>query len=81
MACLIYCILQIVQGGKVSRCPKLNCNSLENICGWIQSCMAKAYHIARLFHWKSFAVTDRSAKTAKLFHLERFAIYGIHPKA
>ena len=28
----------------------------------------------RLFHWKSFAVTHRSAKSAKLFHLKRFAI-------
>ena len=32
----------------------------------------------KLFHWKSFAVTNYSVKTAKLFHLEQFAIYGIH---
>ena len=31
----------------------------------------------KLFHWKNFAVTNYSAKTTKLFHLEQFAIYGI----
>ena len=30
----------------------------------------------KLFHWKSFVVTNHSTKTAKLFHLEQFAIYG-----
>ena len=29
------------------------------------------------FTGKSFAVTNYSAKTAKLFHLEQFAIYGM----
>ena len=28
----------------------------------------------KLFHWK-FCITDRSAKTVKLFHLERFDIF------
>ena len=27
-------LLQIFQGGKVLRYTKLNCNLLENICGW-----------------------------------------------
>ena len=31
-------------------------------------------HTARLFHLKSFVITDRSAK---LFHCERFAIHGL----
>ena len=31
----------------------------------------------KLFHWKSFVVTNYSAKTAKLFHLEQFAIYSM----
>ena len=35
----------------------------------------------KLFHWKSFTVTNYSAKTAKLFHLKQFAIYGILSKA
>ena len=51
-------------------------NSLENIHG----CMVILYGqtlLHRLLHWKSFVVIDRSTKTAKLFHLEQFAIYGI----
>ena len=52
---------------------KLNFNSLENIRG----CMVVLYGqslLHRLFHWKSFAVIDQSAKTVKLFQLEWFAI-------
>ena len=30
-----------------------------------------------LFHWKSFTITYRSAKTAKLFHREQF-YYGMY---
>ena len=55
---------------------EINCNSLENIHG----CMMIWYSqtlLHRLFHWKSFAVADQSMKTAKLFHLEQFAIYGM----
>ena len=33
--------------------------------------------IAQAISLEKFAVTDRSAKTAKLFHLELFATYGI----
>ena len=41
--------------------------------------MAKTYYTGALllFHWKSFAVTNRSAKNVKLFHLKRFTTYGI----
>ena len=31
----------------------------------------------RLFHCKSFTVTNQSVKTAKLINLKRFAIYSI----
>ena len=30
----LYCTLQIIQGGKILQYAKLNCNSLEIICGW-----------------------------------------------
>ena len=30
-----------------------------------------------MFRWKSFAVANQSVKTAKVFHLERIALYGI----
>ena len=30
-----------------------------------------------VIHWISFVITDRSAKTVKLFHRERLAIHGI----
>ena len=53
---------------------KLNCNSLENIHGWTVVLYVQSL-LHRLFHWKSFTVTSRSAKTAKLFHLKQFAIY------
>ena len=52
---------------------EINCNSLENIHG----CMVILYGqtlLHRLFHWKSFAVTDQSMKNAKLFHLEQFVM-------
>ena len=52
---------------------KLNYNSLENICGWT----VVLYDQSLLYRLKSFVVTDRSAKTVKLFYLERFAIYGM----
>ena len=48
-------ILQIVQGGKVSQYTKLNCNSLENICGWTVVLHGQSL-LHRLFHRKSFAV-------------------------
>ena len=33
-------------------------------------------HGQRLFDWKSFTVTDRSAKTTKPLHLEQSAMFG-----
>ena len=67
-------ILQIIQGGKVSRYAKLNCNLLENIHGWTVVLYGQSL-LHRLFHWKSVVVTDRSMKTTKLFHLAQLAIY------
>ena len=55
---------------------ELNFNSLENICGWMVVCMARP--VAQAISLEKFRDTDRSAKTAKPFHLERFAIYGMH---
>ena len=44
---------------------KLNCSSLENICGWtIVFCDQSPLH--RLLHWTGLAVTNQSAKTTKL---------------
>ena len=72
-----YRILQIVRGGKVSWYANLNCNSLENIRSWTVVLYGQSL-LHRLFHWKSFIVTNQFAKATKLFHLERFAIYGIY---
>ena len=50
---------------------ELNCNSqLDGI-------LVRPKPIAQAISLESFAVTDRSAKTAKLLHLKQFAIYGI----
>jgi len=59
--------LQTIQGGKLSRYPELNCNSLKNFSFRHQFCI-----LHRLFHLKSFAITNLSAKTAKVFHLKWF---------
>ena len=40
---------------------ELNCNSLENICGWTVVLHDQGL-LHRLFHWKSFVVTDQSTK-------------------
>ena len=53
---------------------KLNCNSLENIHSWFLYGQSLLH---RLFHWKSFAVTDRSALIVKLFHLKQLTICSI----
>ena len=42
---------------------KLNCNSLETIHGWMVVLYGQSL-LHRLFHWKSFTVTNRSAKAA-----------------
>ena len=52
---------------------KLNCNSLENICGWTVVLYGQSL-LHRPFHQKSFTVT---AKTTKLFHFKRFSIHDV----
>ena len=59
---IYYRILQIVQGGKVLQYAKLNYNLLENIHGWTVILYGQSL-LRKPFHWKSFAVTDRSVKT------------------
>ena len=65
----IHCKLFEVE--KLSWYAGLNCNLLENFALDVKCCVAKSY-AQRLFHWKTY----QSAKTVKLFHCERFAIYG-----
>ena len=55
---------------------KLNCIILESIWGWIVILYGQSL-LDRLFHWKSFTITDRSTKTVKQFHLKQFAMYGM----
>ena len=40
----------------------VNCNSLENIFNWMVVLYGQSI-LHRLFHWKSFMVTNRSVKT------------------
>ena len=49
-------MLQIVEGRKVSQYAKLNCNLLENICGWTVVLYGQSL-LHRLFHWKSCTAT------------------------
>ena len=44
---------------------ELNCNSLENIHSWTVVLHGQGL-LHRLFHWKSFVVTNQSIKTVKL---------------
>ena len=70
----VYHILKIVQGGKLLQYAELNCNSLENFHGWtLVLCSHSLLHGP--FHWKTFAIANRSAKIVKRFHRERYAIY------
>ena len=68
----VYCKSFKVKGFVIA---DINCNSLENIHGWMVVLHDQGL-LHRLLHWKSFTVADQSAKTAKLFCLEGFAIYG-----
>ena len=49
---------------------ELNCNS------WLDGSLAWPRPTAQAISLEKFHGTDRSTKTAKLFHLEQFAIYG-----
>ena len=54
----------------------INCDSLENIHGWTAVLYGQSL-LHKLFHWKSFMVTNWSVKTAKLFYLKWFTAYSI----
>ena len=58
-----YHVLQIVWGGKVLQFQ-------ESIHGWMVVLYGQSL-LHRLFHWKSFTLTNWSTKS---FHLEQFAI-------
>ena len=55
----------------------IHANSFLHSLKYLYNAILQRIIKRKLFHWKSFAVTNYSAKTAKLFHLEQFAIYGI----
>ena len=55
---------------------KLNCNLLEKYLQ-LNSSLVCQKPIAQAILLENFVVTDQSTKTVKLFHLKRFAIYGI----
>ena len=39
------------------------------------------YNKKEIFRWKTFAIGGLSMKTAKVFHCERFALYGMYVAA
>ena len=61
--CVKYRTLQIARGGELSWYAELNCNLLENFCSYMHRLLCS--YMYRLFHWKTFAITDQFAKTAK----------------
>ena len=54
----------------------IHANSLLHGLKYLYNAILQLIIKRKLFHWKSFAVTNYSAKTTKLFHLKQFAIYG-----
>ena len=44
----------------------------------LKNCIIPFYNRKKLFHCKSFAIVKGTAKNAKVFHHEHFAIYSIH---
>ena len=77
MLITIYCKLFKVEKLAVA---EMNCDSLRNIHSCKVHSLVWANLLQRallLFHCKKFfVVTNRSTKTMKLFHLDRFAIYS-----
>ena len=68
-----YRIMQIVRGGKLSRL-----HDLLLFAGKLAQLYSNSKHliIERKNRWKTFAIRGLSAKTAKVFYRERFALYG-----
>ena len=78
-----HAILSALMIPYIANCLRGKVSRLQNqtlICwitfavGW-QSCIARP--IVQVISLEKFHGTNQSAKTGKLFHLERFAIYGI----
>ena len=70
---ILYCILQIIEGGEVSRLwnSVVFCWKTFTVL-WLHGSFVWPY---QLFHWKTFTVANQSVTTAKVFHLEWFVIY------
>ena len=68
--------MQINQGGKFHGCrTKLK---FTGKLSWLDSSLARPKPIAQAISLEKLHSTNRSAKTATLFHLEQFAIYGMY---
>ena len=71
---LIYHILQIVRSGKLSWMQ----NKIQFAGKHSQFTVRDLYSLIApaKFHCKSFVIVKETAKNAKVFHHEQFAIYG-----
>ena len=66
--------MQIVRSGKVSRLHDLLVIRGKTFV--IVQQFETSYNRKKKIRWKTFAIRGLSAKTAKVFHRERFALYG-----
>ena len=66
--------MQIVRGGKLSRLHDL---VIRGRTFAIVQQFETPYNRKKKIRWKTFAIRGLSAKTTKVFHRERFALYGI----
>ena len=66
--------MQIVHGGKGSQLHDL---VIRGKTFMIVQQFETPCNKKEKIHWKNFAIGGYSAKTAKVFHHERFALYGI----
>ena len=71
-----YRIMQIVRGRKLSRLHDLFVIRRKTFA--IVQQFETPYNRKKKICWKTFAIRGLSAKTAKVFHRERFALYGIY---
>ena len=81
MQLILYCILQIVCGGKLSRLQRLIkiCRKTFAVVSFMQYLLTSFMKLSlENFHWKAFALASLSMKIAKFFHREQFALYGIY---
>ena len=71
----IYCIMQIVCGGKVSQLHDLLVIRGKTFA--IVQQFKIPYNKKEKIHWKTFELEANLLKTTKVFHHEQFALYGI----